>query len=72
MTSKKNGSPTAAEFIKLAKTKWGRRWRLKAAEALSVHPTTVWRWVQDGCAPPKVALIALRAIAGVDDRTAAA
>ncbi len=50
------------EFLKITKTLWGKRWRTKSAEALEVHPTTVWRWTQEGSSPPPVALMALRSL----------
>lgn len=54
--------PATKDFIKLAKTRWGRRWRPKLAAALDVHPVTVWRWTREDALPPKSALIALRQI----------
>jgi hypothetical protein len=50
------------EFRKLAKTKWGRRWCSKAAKALGLYNSTVWRWMQPEAEPPLTALIAMRAI----------
>ena len=61
---RKKSSQTAAarEFLKISKTLWGKRWRIKSAEALHVDPTTVWRWMQEGDEPPTIAMIALRSM----------
>lgn len=62
MNKKKTSKGSRDEFLKLAKTRWGRKWRIKVAAALNVHPTTVWRWMLDDREPPHAALLALRAM----------
>lgn len=63
MKKKARKMAPADEFLKISKTLWGRRWRVKVAAALHVHPTTVWRWMQKDCEPPMMALTALKSIA---------
>jgi hypothetical protein len=55
-------TPAASEFMRRAKKKWGRKWRYKSADYLKVHPTTVWRWVQEDAEPPEAAMLAIRAM----------
>lgn len=64
MNNKKTELSPSQELLKLAKSKWGRRWRPKAAKALDVHPVTLWRWVQADGNPPLAVLLAMRAMRG--------